>query len=300
MEILGHEKVLSLLERAAMKPASGYLFYGPSGVGKKLVGMEFAAKLLSVNREQLAAHPDFVALRREVGDKNIKIEAVKEMVARMNLTSAIGGRKVALIENAEALREDATNALLKAVEEPNGEAIFIFITEQLDRLPATLRSRLAQVRFNPVPVELVEKWLAPSKFAHDAAVASQGSPGLAKRFVEDPDAWQIERQKATSLLTCLGNEPVGRQLGELERLAKAMNAAEDPETAWKDFLAECERQASTVLGASPEVLTRVGRGLIRAQHLAGGPLSPHLALEWSVVEPYHVGDIPSFLHPSYL
>ena len=258
MDILGHEKVLSLLERAAVKPASGYLFYGPSGVGKKLVGMEFAARLLAVNREQLVAHPDFVILRRESGDKNIKIEAVKEMVARMNLTSAIGGRKVALIENAEALREDATNALLKAVEEPNGEAIFIFITEQLDRLPATLRSRLAQVRFNPVPVLEIEKWLAPSALAHEAAVASQGSPGVAKRFIEDP------------------------------------------ETAWKDFVAECERQASTVLGGSPEVLARVGRGLIRAKHLAGGPLSPHLALEWAVVEPYHVGDTPSFLHPSYL
>lgn len=304
LPILGHEKALHLLERAAARPASGYLFSGSNGLGKQLVAQWFAARLLSVEFGQLAAHPDFLLLKREEGDKNIKVEAVKEAVSRMSLTAAAGGCKVALMDGAEALREDATNALLKSVEEPSGRAVYLFVTEQPDRLPATLRSRLVHLAFSPVPTDKIRDWLAASgiesKLAAAAAAASRGAPGLASRLAAEPELWRKRRTEAAELLRVLAEEKIGRQLGELERLAKRLNAEPDPENAWRVFTGECTRQAGEAYAHRPEVMARIGRGLVRAQILAGGPLSPHLALEWAVVEPYHVGDAPSFLHPSYL
>ncbi len=309
LSILGHEKILDLLERASSRGVSpyaptSYLFSGSSGLGKSLVARWFSAKLLATRYSILDAHPDFLLLKREEGDKNIKIEAVKDAVSRMSLTAAVGGCKVALIEGAESLREDATNALLKSVEEPSGRAIYLFVTEQPDRLPATLRSRLVHLAFSPVATGKIRDWLVASgitpALAQDAAAASRGAPGLARRLAAEPDVWLKRRAEATELLRVLAEEKIGRQLGELERLAKQLNAEPDPENAWRVFTGECTRQVGEAYARQPEVMARVGRGLVRAQILAGGPLSPHLALEWAVVEPYHVGDAPSFLHPSYL
>jgi DNA polymerase III delta prime subunit len=81
-------------------------------------------------------HPDFVRIRREEGAREIVVKQARELLARMQLTSAYGGYKVALIEEADRLNEEAANALLKAVEEPSAHTIYIFLAEQPDRLPA--------------------------------------------------------------------------------------------------------------------------------------------------------------------
>ena len=295
--ILGHAALLDLLERSLEHPAPGYLFHGPDGVGKRLVARWFAAKLLAMNVEQLAAHPDFISLNRAEGEKNIKVEAVRDLASRMHLTSAVGGRKIALVEDAEAMNEQGMNALLKAVEEPEGQATFIFVTEQPDRLPATLRSRLVLIRFSPIPSVEIKKWSG----ADDEVVeASRGCPGITKRILEDRESWQKLRRQAEALLRCFAEESDGRQVGEIERLAKGFQSAEDPARAWQAFLSECERLAPSILGNDPARLTRFGEAMIRARYAAGGTVSPALALEWGVVGPYHGGDVPTFLHPTYL
>jgi hypothetical protein len=294
--ILGHGALLEVLDRAAARPAPGYLLHGPDGLGKRLVARRFAANLLKIDAAQLAAHPDFALLNRLDGEKSIKVEAVRELVARMQLTAAMGGYKVALIEDAESMNEQGMNALLKAVEEPDGDAIFIFVTEQPDRLPATLRSRLVSMALLPVPSSEIKAWSG----ADDEVVeASRGCPGITKRILNDLEEWRRRRAQATAFLRVLADENDGRKVGEIERLAKVLQGAEDPARAWQDFLAECERLAPSVL-SDPAALTRFGCALIRARQSAGGPVSPALALEWGVVGQYHRGDVPTFLHPTYL
>jgi len=295
--ILGHTALLDLLGRSVERPAPGYLFYGPDGVGKRLVARWFSAKLLGVNAEQLPAHPDFISLNRGEGEKNIKVEAVRDLVARMHLTSGLGGRKIALIEDADAMNEQGMNALLKGVEEPEGQATFIFVTEQPDRLPATLRSRLVSIAFTPVPAADIKKWSGADE---EIVEASRGCPGIVNRILADVDGWQRVRRQAESLLNCFVAESDGRQIGEIERVAKGFQSAEDPARAWQAFLTECERQAPAILGPHPERFARFGEAIVRARLAAGGPLSPALALEWGVVGPYHGGDVPTFLHPTYL
>ncbi|MEI7511943.1 MAG: DNA polymerase III subunit [Candidatus Uhrbacteria bacterium] len=295
--ILGHAAVLDLLTRSIERPAAGYLFYGPDGVGKRLVARWFSSQLLASNFQLLASHPDFILLNRGEGEKNIKVEAVRELVARMHLTSAVGGRKIAVVEDAETMNEQGMNALLKGVEEPEGEATFIFVTEQPDRLPATLRSRLVSIRFSPLSMAEMKNGLEASD---EILEASRGCPGIVKRILADVEGWQRLHRQAESLLKCFANDRDGRQVGEIERVAKTLQSAEDPARAWHAFLSECERQAPAILSGDPARLMRFGEAMIRARYAAGGPVSPALALEWGVVGPYHRGDVPTFLHPTYL
>ncbi len=302
--IIGHQAVLRLLERAAEHPAPGYLFHGPDGVGKRDAARWFTARLFETEIGSLGAHPDFISLKREEGGRGIPVESVRELVARMHLTSAAGGRKVAVIEDAEALNEAGMNALLKAVEEPDGDATYVFIAEQPDRLPATLRSRLVSVAFGPVASDELRAWLRTRTQDADAiervVSAARGRPGLAERLLADPERWAARQASVRALLVAMRSEPLGRALAEIERAGKTLNAAPDPGTAWRDVLDEAERLLPEIAADDPARFPRLAHGLILARRFAGGPLSPHLALEWALLEPYHEGDIPSFLQPSYL
>lgn len=302
-EILGHAAIVDTLGRSVEHPAPGYLFHGPDGVGKRLVADWFAARLLEIEPVQLAAHPDAARLKRGEGEKNIPVEAVRDLVARMHLTSASGGRKIALIEEADAMNEQGMNALLKAVEEPEGRATFLFVSERPDRLPATLRSRLVSVAFSPVSRTDLVAWLVASGIgqiqADALADAARGCPGIAKRIFANLDAWKRRRELAEGLLKCFAESSDGRTVGEIERVAKSLQSAEDPAEAWRAFLSECERLAPDRL-ADPARLARFGEALAHARRAVGGAVSPALALEWGVVAPYYGGDVPTFLHPTYL
>ena len=149
-DVVGHEKILTILEHAAKRPAPGYLLSGPDGVGKRTVALKFARVLLGQPEGSLESHPDFMRLAREEGDKDISVERVREVIKRMQMTSARGGFRITLIEQADQLNEAGVNALLKVVEEASPCVVFLFITEQPDAMPATLRSRLVLVPFSRV------------------------------------------------------------------------------------------------------------------------------------------------------
>jgi hypothetical protein len=303
-EIIGHEAILRSLERAVEFSAPGYLFHGPNGSGKSLVARRFAGELLAVPDTSLDAHPDFVVLMREDGKRDIAVEDVRDMIARMHLTSAKGGRKVALIEDAERLNEAGMNTLLKIVEEPDAASVFLFIAEQPERLPATLRSRLVSVAFRPVPQEELRAWLKTlsndAELVARAAQASRGRPGLAKRLLEDPVRWKSCEDSARHLLTAMASGSLGRSISEIDRYARGISTSSDPEFAWCEGLSACERLLPEIAASNPKAFSMIGHGIVLARRFVGGPLSPHLGLEWALFTPYYEGEIPSFLYPSYL
>ncbi len=295
--ILGHAPIVTMLQSLSAKPGQAYLFHGPSGVGKTLVAKSFAAAILSLdNREALHSHPDFATLEREEGGREIKIKQTRELVTRMTMSAARGGYKIALIEEADRLNEESANALLKSVEEPTGDSVYLLISERPSALPATLRSRLASVAFTPLSFADMS-----GSYPDNIIRESRGCPGIAQRIIDDPDAWHDRRAWAGELLKSLMNDPVGQRLGSIDRLAKRLQSDEDPELAWRAILAELMFLAPDHV-KDPAALSEIGRGLARAWHLVGSSLSPQLALEWAVVEPYTTdkSSLPSFLYPTYL
>ena len=146
--------------------AHAYLLHGPGGSGKRAFAEHFAAYLLCKSPVQQQpcghcvacklyaadTHPDLIRLEPEEEGKGILIAGVRELVGKILQTSQQGGRKVVIIEPAEAMTTGSANALLKSLEEPAGSTVFLLISHQFSFLLPTIKSRCV-LQACPLPSE---------------------------------------------------------------------------------------------------------------------------------------------------
>jgi len=184
------------LAAALGAPAHAYLFRGPHGSGKAAAARAFAAELLAedaadpddVRRRALldpSPHPDLVWLRPP-GAQHL-VEDVREQVIRASsLSPAEGTRRVFVIEEAEDLRDESQNALLKTLEEPAPFAHLILICSEPEQLAETILSRCAPIEFGPLAPDAVLEALGAGTEADAAARLSGGDVELARLLTDDP------------------------------------------------------------------------------------------------------------------
>ncbi len=147
------------------------LFTGSQGIGKRIFAEHLAEKLLctqaslqedacgyctSCRLMRAQTHPDFYLIAPEV-NTSIKIEEIRALISVLHQTS--GQYKVVLIDKVEQLSIAASHALLKTLEEPSADTIFILITHKSEALLPTLRSRCHRLRFMPPQAQLAQHWL---------------------------------------------------------------------------------------------------------------------------------------------
>lgn len=152
----------------------GLLFTGNKGLGKHAFAAEFAKLLLceasktqenpcgkcrSCELIHAGNHPDLLQLTLQENSKVIKIDQIREFIATVSQTSYLGGLRIALFMNAHHLHMAAANALLKTLEEPPPNCIFILITDRYANLSPTIRSRCQTVTFSIPPKEIAQQWL---------------------------------------------------------------------------------------------------------------------------------------------
>ncbi|MDF5922292.1 DNA polymerase III subunit delta' [Pseudomonas aeruginosa] len=150
------------------------MLYGPVGIGKRALAEHWAAQLLCQRPaaagacgeckacQLLAAgtHPDYFVLEPEEAEKPIRVDQVRDLVGFVVQTAQLGGRKVVLLEPAEAMNVNAANALLKSLEEPSGDTVLLLISHQPSRLLPTIKSRCVQ-QACPLPGAAASlEWLA--------------------------------------------------------------------------------------------------------------------------------------------
>jgi DNA polymerase-3 subunit delta' len=136
------------LLRAALAEgtAHAYLFHGPPGVGKRAAAFAFAAELLGdAARVERRSHPDLYVLE-PVGEQ-IRIDDVRTLRRDLHMRPFEASKRVYLILDADALNEDAADALLKDLEEPPPYAVIVLVAHDLGPLPETIRSRCQLVPF---------------------------------------------------------------------------------------------------------------------------------------------------------
>lgn len=219
--ILGNETTRTRLWKAA---ADGrlhhcYLFEGPEGVGKATTALRFTLMLNCLHddggsrpcgsctqcRLGLAgSHPDLVMVGPDPtkATRVITAEQARGIIQSLALQRHSARRRVVIIDPADALTEEAANALLKTLEEPPVGTQFILVTARAASLLQTVRSRSQRVRFGPVPVAELRAWLGSRGLDAGVADEAMGSPGLALRLVEGEAA---ERHAlAMSLLGVIG------------------------------------------------------------------------------------------------
>jgi len=162
--ILGHDQVRQQFATAMAQDrlASTFLFLGPEGIGKRTFAWKLAQTLLCPRatdfhpcgtcpscRQVLAGeHPDLeyvcraadrnqITLDQLVGDKSDR----EGLCQKISMKPYYGGRKVAILDDADDLRQEGANALLKTLEEPPPQSVIILIGTAEQRQLPTIRSR---------------------------------------------------------------------------------------------------------------------------------------------------------------
>jgi DNA polymerase-3 subunit delta' len=190
------ERVKRMLLRAVQQQClpPAYLFVGPAGVGKRTTAMALAKALncpvsntdaceqcAVCQRIERHLHPDIHLV--EPQGQVIKIDQVRQLREVLALQAYEGRVKVAILDNVGQLTVEAGNALLKILEEPPAETLFVLICQHLGNLPATVISRAQVVRFGLLAhaqvVALLRRHGHESEAAERSTRLSSGRPGAA-------------------------------------------------------------------------------------------------------------------------
>ncbi len=203
--IVGHRRVVDLLERELEAPASAYLFVGAAAVGKATVAQAFAVALLCpegdpacnfCRRAGQGNHSDLITILPE-GRATLGVEQARAVVAQAAVAPVEGDRKVFLFPEAGLMTDQAANALLKTLEEPSGTTIFLLVTDSEDELPITVASRCRTVHFGRVPEDEMVSALSgfdlDQSDAEGLARVAGGRPGLALALARRPQAGEFRR-----------------------------------------------------------------------------------------------------------
>jgi DNA polymerase-3 subunit delta' len=233
-ESTAHQARARLALSAALEagPSHAYLFRGPRGAGKRAAARAFAAEILAgvaedpddARRRALldpSPHPDLVWLAPK-GAQHM-VEEVRERVIRAAAYRPYeGGKRVFVIEAAEAMRDESQNALLKTLEEPPAFVHLILLSSEPAALLETIVSRCQPVDFAPLPAEAVEASLS-GEAEEVAAVArlSGGDVALA-RFLLTDNGEKLREQAIAMNWTAI--------------LKTAEEAGEEAEAATRDAL----------------------------------------------------------------
>jgi DNA polymerase-3 subunit delta' len=230
--IYGHDAVVERFRRTleSGRLASTYLFVGPEGIGKRRFALELAHALLCNVSDDAALepcgrcqscrlfaagnHPDLDILGLPKDKSKLPIELFvgdrahrhqEGLCHRIALKPFLGGRKIALIDDADYFNQESANCLLKTLEEPPPRSLLILIGTSSSRQLPTIRSRAQVVQFQPLDTATVARILVETGLVDDrqhAATAAELSEGSVSRALQltDPALWRFREQLVKELL----------------------------------------------------------------------------------------------------
>ncbi len=201
--LVGHGSAIRALSNGVAAPAHAYLLLGPHRVGKRTVARQFAAAL---NCEQEVGagpcgrcqscrlierwiHPDVTLLEPEDKER-ISIDQVRQLRSTLSLRPSQGRWRVVVVRGG-TLTEQASDALLKTLEEPCPQVILVLTSHSLDDLPETIVSRcrlvlLGMVQAGDIAHELQRRGIEAAEAERTAALA-YGAPGWAIEAIDNPE-----------------------------------------------------------------------------------------------------------------
>src|SRR5450830_1049768 len=231
------------------------LFYGPEGIGKTDFVESFAQSLLCENVQpdghacgacpscgwfSQYNHPDYRRVRPEILDgddaaddgegeekktakasktpsKEIKIDQIRALADFMNVSTHRSGMRVVVLYPAEALNTAAANSLLKTLEEPPPNTIFLLVSNRIDRLLPTILSRCRKFALALPSHDAGLAWLKQQNVKDaDVWLSEQGGAPLAALNAAQGDGREIRDE----FLRALGHPGIDVALKTAERLQK--------------------------------------------------------------------------------
>lgn len=191
-DIIGQKKASSFLQDAIKRQAfsNAYLFSGPEGVGKAAVAKEFASLI--------ADRYDIECVEPEGSSETISIKIARDISTLAGRSPYSGNYKVFIIIKAEHMTEEAANSLLKTLEEPQRDTVFILTTSNITKILPTVVSRCQVVRFGSLKTDEVARLLT-TRYGLDETRAcllarlANGKPGRTIEMLNKD--WLSKRQE---------------------------------------------------------------------------------------------------------
>ncbi|MGK5110609.1 MULTISPECIES: DNA polymerase III subunit delta' [unclassified Geodermatophilus] len=255
-QVIGQPAVVAELRAAVAEPAAmthAWLFTGPPGSGRSVAARAFAAALQCPDGGDGTCHACRTVLAGTHADVqtvvpeglSLGVADVREMVRMAGRAPSQGRWQVVLVEDADRMTEQASNTVLKMLEEPPARTVFLLCAPSLhpDDVPVTVRSRCRVVNLRTPPVDAVADVLVqrdgidPALAAWSAAAAG-GHVGRARHLARDEDA-RLARKAVLDVPLALVS------------LAACLNAADDLVGAAKE---ESDRTSAELDGVETEAV----------------------------------------------
>jgi DNA polymerase-3 subunit delta' len=216
-QVVGQDKILALLDHSLKQNniAHAYLLAGPPHMGKKTLALNLAQALNcdeseppcgqchSCRRILEGKHADVTSTGLD-SKTEIGIDDIRALQRLANLPPYEGKCKVFIIEDAAYMSTEAANSLLKILEEPPPNVVWLLLSAEELRLLPTIISRCQRLELKPVPSEQVEQILVTA-YNVDAGRArllarlSHGCPGWALSALADEEVLKQRSQRLTKL-----------------------------------------------------------------------------------------------------
>lgn len=202
-DLVGHNSIWEYLTGGLVnnKLSHAYLLVGEKGLGKTFFTKRFVQfifcdskvkpclECLSCRQIAEESGSELLWLKPEVDKQNIPIEKIRQIKDFINLQSLSGGKRVVVIDEVDSMNEAASNALLKSLEEPPQNVIFILIAHNLNQLLPTIKSRCSVLNFSRLNNQAITDLLnSPELSGADVELITKlayGRPAVAFNLAKD-------------------------------------------------------------------------------------------------------------------
>lgn len=168
---------------------------------------------------EVETHPDLFVVQAEEPGKAIKVDAIRELSKKLNMTSQYGGYQIAMIVDAHDMNVNAANSLLKTLEEPSDGVLLLLISSNPQKLPITVRSRCQAISFCVPEPSFALQWLTQEgvSSAESTLNYAHGAPLLAKRL-QHSERLEHNETLITALLNTANHQSAISQAELLHKL----------------------------------------------------------------------------------
>ncbi len=198
-DLLLNKNTLSQAKAFINNPSHALLMSGTAGSGKPTIARMIALELLGLGTmKQLENYPYFTHLKRPELKQDISIDSIRRLnkLLMLKAPGSRGIRRIILIEDAQDLNEEASSAILKMLEEPAADCVFILTATSAHSLLPTISSRTQQLHIRPASLAQSLKFLEGNyqKQAIESAWRlSGGSVGLMQAILHDDKDHPLKR-----------------------------------------------------------------------------------------------------------